>query len=76
MRLTLFVVHGGQKTAYFAISLFGKVWTDSLRIQLSPMQKMQQRIFRLTRKTIMDGKGSPADCAPDGESVDLSTLEN
>jgi hypothetical protein len=76
VRLTIFVVHESQKTAHFAIALFGMIGTDSLRILLSPTQKMQQRVFRLTRTTIMNGKGSPADCAPTGESVDLGTLEN
>ena len=74
MPLTIFVVHGGQKTAYFAISLFGKIWTDSLRILLCPTQKIQQRVSRLTRKTITNGKRAPADCAPEGGSVDLCTL--
>jgi hypothetical protein len=41
VRLTIFVAHKGRKTAYFAISLFGKIWTASLRILLNPMQKMQ-----------------------------------
>jgi hypothetical protein len=74
VRLTIFVAHAGQKTAYFAISLLGKIWTDLLRVLLSPKQKMQRRFLRLTKKTITNGKGSPADCAPDGESVDLCTL--
>jgi len=74
VRLPIFVTQGGQKTTYLAISLLGKIWTDSLRILLSPTQRMQQRIFRLTRKTSTNGNGPPADCAPEGESVDLCNV--
>jgi len=76
LRLTIFVAREGEKAAYFAISFFGRIGSDSLPRLLSGTQKLQQRDLRLTRTTITNGKRSPADCTPSGESVDLCTLEN
>jgi len=55
---------------------FWEDWEGNIDHDAEPNTKIQQRFLRLTRKTIMNGKGSPADCAPSSESVDLDTQEN
>jgi hypothetical protein len=51
-------------------------WEGFTTHDAEPNAKIQHRLLRLTTKTIKNGKGSPADCAPSGESVELDTLEN
>jgi hypothetical protein len=39
LRMTIFVAHKGQKTAYFAITYFGRIGKASPLIVLIPTQK-------------------------------------